>query len=156
MNPCPCGYFRHPDRKCSCTPQAIRSYMSRISRPLLDRIDLHIGVKPVNLQCAQIAESSAVIRKRVIAARNIQLERAAVCNALMTTAMVKQFCILGKTEQEVLNQAMVQHKLSARSYDRILKVARTIADLADNRKISLPDLAEAIGYRQLDKDYLSR
>lgn len=156
MNPCPCGYFRHPHRKCTCTPQAIRNYMSKISGPLLDRIDLHIVVGPVNLQNSQSTDNSAIILKRVIAAREIQLKRAGVSNALMNTAMVREFCALGKTEQEVLNQAMVQHKLSARSYDRILKMARTIADLETSQKIGLAHLAEAIALRQLDKDYLNR
>lgn len=156
MNPCPCGYFRHPQRKCTCTPQAIRHYMSKISGPLLDRIDLHIVVGPVNLQNSQSTDNSATIRKRVIGAREIQLKRAGVSNALMNTAMVRQFCALGRTEQEVLNQAMAQHKLSARSYDRILKMARTIADLETAEKIGLAHLAEALALRQLDKDYLSR
>jgi len=149
MNPCPCGFFRHPDRKCSCTLQTIRSYMNKISGPLLDRIDLHISVKPVDMKAVQ-SENSAAVRDRVIVARNRQLERAAVCNALLTTAMVREFCKLGKTEQEVLNQAMVQHKLSARSYDRILKVARTVADLAGAAVITLPHLAEAISFRCSD------
>jgi magnesium chelatase family protein len=156
MNPCPCGFFRDPDRKCTCTPQAIRAYMSRISGPLLDRIDLHIGVSPVKMQDQQIAECSAKIRERVITSRNIQIERTGVCNALMNTVMVREFCRLGKTEQEVLNQAMVQHKLSARSYERILKMARTVADLAGLPKIALAHLAEAISYRQPDKGYLSK
>lgn len=155
LNPCPCGYFRHADRKCSCTPQAIRSYISKISGPLLDRIDLHILVRPVQLANGKAAENSAAVRRRVIAARDIQLKRTGVSNALMNTAMIKAFCVLGKTEQEVLNQAMVQHKLSARSYDRILKIARTIADLDNCAKISLTHLAEAISLRQLYKDYLS-
>ncbi|OCX54858.1 magnesium chelatase [Mucilaginibacter sp. PPCGB 2223] len=156
MNPCPCGYFRHPHRKCTCTPQAIRTYMSKISGPLLDRIDLHIAVKPVTMEMAQTAENSKSIRQRVIAARNLQMDRAGVCNALMTAAMLKEFSRLGKMQQEVLNQAMVQHKLSARSYDRILKVARTIADLEHSQNIDLAHLAEAIGLRCLDKDYLNR
>jgi len=156
MNPCPCGFFRHPDRKCTCTPLAIRNYMGKISGPLLDRIDLHIGVKPVNFQAAKTAENSALIRERVTVARNIQLKRAGVCNALMNTAMIGDLCALGKIEQQVLSQAMVQHKLSARSYERILKVARTAADLDGEKKIGLPHLAEAIGLRCLDKDYLSK
>jgi magnesium chelatase family protein len=155
MNPCPCGFFRHPDRKCTCTPQAIRSYMSKISGPLLDRIDLYIGVKPVDMKTTQTVENSASVRKRVIAARNMQMERSGTTNALMTTGMLRSFCALGKTEQEILNQAMVKHKLSARSYDRILKVARTIADLAGAKNIELPHLAEAIGSRLLETVSLS-
>jgi magnesium chelatase family protein len=156
MNPCPCGYFRHPDRKCTCTPQAIRSYMSKISGPLLDRIDLYIGVKPVDTKTKLIAENSASVRKRVIAARNLQIDRVGTTNALMNTAMLRSFCALRKTEQEILNQAMVQHKLSARSYDRILKVARTIADLSDAQQIEMPHLAEAIGFRLIETVSLSR
>lgn len=156
MNPCPCGFFRHPDRKCTCTPQAIRAYMAKISGPLLDRIDLHIGVPPADLRTENPAESSAVIRARVTLARNMQLERAGVCNALMDHTMLKNYCDLSKTAREVLNQAMVQHKLSARSYERILKMARTVADLAGLPKIALAHLAEAISYRQPDKGYLSK
>ncbi|MGF7077730.1 YifB family Mg chelatase-like AAA ATPase [Mucilaginibacter sp. UYCu711] len=148
MNPCPCGFFRHPDRKCTCTPQVIRIYRSKISGPLLDRIDLHIGVGPADMKITK-TENSATIRKRVIAARNIQMGRAGVCNALMDTRMVREFCRLGKTEEEVLNQAMAQYKLSARSYERILKVARTAADLAAAPQITLVHLAEAISYRQI-------
>jgi magnesium chelatase family protein len=146
MNPCPCGFHGHPGRKCSCTAQAIRLYRSKLSGPLLDRIDLHIAVPPADLN-ERSAESSAVVRERVIAARNIQLKRAGVCNALMNNEHLRKHCGLGKTEQEVLNQAMVQHKLSARSYERILKMARTVADLAGSKNIGLVHLAEAIGYR---------
>jgi len=156
MNPCPCGFFRHPDRKCTCTPQAIRAYMSKISGPLLDRIDLYIGVKPVDMKTKLIAESSACVRQRVIAARNLQIERVGTTNALMNTAMLRACCGLGKTEQEILNQAMVKHKLSARSYDRILKVARTIADLSGSKQIEMPHLAEAVGFRLLETVGLSR
>lgn len=148
MNPCPCGFHGHPNRKCSCTPQAIRLYRSKLSGPLLDRIDLHIQVPPANLN-ERPAETSAVVRARVIEARNRQLERAGACNALMNHVMLRQTCALGKTEQEVLNQAMVQHKLSARSYERILKMARTVADLAGSKNINLAHLAEAIGYRAI-------
>jgi len=155
MNPCPCGYFKHGDRKCTCTPQAIRQYISKISGPLLDRIDLHVGVKPVKIDGHEPAESSDRVRERVIAARELQQKRSGCSNALLNTAMVKEFCRPGHTEQQVLSQAMVQYKLSARSYERILKVARTIADLAGAPKIGLGHLAEAISYRSLDRDYLS-
>lgn len=155
MNPCPCGYFKHADRKCTCTPQAIRNYMSKISGPLLDRIDLHIAVGPVDMD-SRPTENSETIRERVISARKLQVERAGCVNALLNTAMVKEFCRLKTTEQQALNQAVVQYKLSARSYDRILKVARTIADLAGAKNITLAHLSEAIGYRALDKDYLSK
>jgi magnesium chelatase family protein len=150
MNPCPCGFFGHPDRKCTCTMLAVRLYRSKISGPLLDRIDLHIGVSPVNFKDPKQAACSALVRRRVTMARDRQLARAGVCNALMNTAMVREFCALDATGQEVLNQAMVQHKLSARSYERILKVARTIADLTGSPQIGLPHLAEAIGLRQSD------
>ncbi|MBB5395139.1 YifB family Mg chelatase-like AAA ATPase [Mucilaginibacter sp. AK015] len=149
MNSCPCGFHGHPDRKCSCTLQAIRLYRAKLSGPLLDRIDLHIGVPPADLK-EQPAESSAAIRRRVVAARNRQLERAGVCNALMSNEALRRYCILGKSEQEVLNQAMVQHQFSARSYERILKMARTVADLAGSASITLPHLAEAIGFRSLE------
>ena len=148
MNPCPCGFHGHPNRKCNCTPQAIRLYGSKISGPLLDRIDLHISVSPANLN-EQATESSAAIRERVVAARKIQLERAGVCNALMNNKLLRTYCALGKTEQEVLNQAMVRHKLSARSYERILKMARTAADLSGSRQIGLAHLAEAISFRAI-------
>jgi magnesium chelatase family protein len=150
MNPCPCGFYGHPGRKCSCTPQAVRAYRSKLSGPLLDRIDLHIWVGPADLSQIQPAESSVLVRERVIAARERQLKRAGVCNAQMSTAMVREYCGLGKTEQEVLNQAMAQHKLSARSYERILKVARTVADLAAAPEITLAHLAEAISLRRSD------
>jgi magnesium chelatase family protein len=149
MNPCPCGFHRHPTRKCSCTPHAIRKYLAKISGPLLDRIDLQVGVGPADMKNAP-AESSVAVRARVIAARNIQMERAGRCNAQLSTAMVKSICVLGKTEEAVLQQAMVQHKLSARSYERILKVARTIADLSHSSNITLLHLAEAIRYRCSD------
>ncbi|MDB5158297.1 MAG: Magnesium chelatase [Mucilaginibacter sp.] len=156
MNPCPCGFFGHPHRKCTCTAQAVRQYISKLSGPLLDRIDLHIGVGPVNMESEPAAERSETIRERVMTARNWQYGRSGCINALLNTAMVKAFCSLKTTEQQVLNQAMVHYKLSARSYDRILKVARTIADLAGAKNIALEHLSEAISYRQLDKDYLSR
>ncbi|MBK0379362.1 YifB family Mg chelatase-like AAA ATPase [Mucilaginibacter segetis] len=146
MNPCPCGFYKHPTRRCTCTPMAVRNYLSKISGPLLDRIDLHVGVRPADMS-AKSAENSADVRSRVTAARVIQLERAGCPNALLSAAMVKRFCALGKTEETVLQQAMVQHKLSARSYERILKVARTIADLDQSKTIKLSHLAEAIGYR---------
>lgn len=148
MNPCPCGFYGHPERKCTCSLQAVRQYKSKLSGPLLDRIDLHIGVLPVDFKDQTVAENSATIRSRVIAARHIQLARCGTNNALMNTAMVKAHCSLGKIEQAILEQALVQHKLSARSYERILKVARTIADLATEPNIQLPHLAEAIGFRR--------
>ncbi|MFD2871961.1 YifB family Mg chelatase-like AAA ATPase [Mucilaginibacter ximonensis] len=151
MNPCPCGYFGHPSRKCTCTFAAIHRYRHRISGPLLDRIDLQVNVLPADLSDGQVLESSAVIRARVVAARQRQQQRlsSVACNALLNTAMVKEFCKLDAQSNALLQAAMVQHKLSARSYERILKVARTIADLAGSAAILLPHLAEAIGLRQL-------
>lgn len=150
MNPCPCGYFGHPSRKCSCTLAAIHRYRHRISGPLLDRIDLQINVLPADLSDGQVLESSTVIRARVVAARERQHQRLAsvACNALLNTAMVKEFCQLDAPGTALLQAAMVQHKLSARSYERILKVARTIADLVGSPRIGLPHLAEAISFRQ--------
>jgi len=163
MNPCPCGFFRHPDRKCSCTSNQVRAYISKISGPLLDRIDLHILVNPVgyhDLSSEIVQEDSAIVRARVINARQIQHERLRQlpqisCNAEFNTQMVRAFCPLAQTEQRVLAQAMEKYKLSARAYDRILKVARTIADLEDAPSIGMAHLAEAIGYRCLDQDYLA-
>jgi magnesium chelatase family protein len=160
MNPCPCGYFKHTDRKCTCTPQAIRQYIGRISGPLLDRIDLHIQVAPVDfreLKNDLLEEKSETIRGRVIDAREIQNRRFAGLigsNAQMSTQTVSNHCRLDKMEQKILFEAMEKYKLSARSYERILKVARTIADLANSEKIRLSHLSEAIGFRCLDKDYL--
>lgn len=159
MNPCPCGFFRHPFRKCTCTKRAIQQYVNKISGPLLDRIDLHVNVEPVNY--ADLGKnvpqvSSGSIRKRVIAARQIQAVRSAgILNAQLTPELMRQFCRLGVDEHEVLMQAMQKHRLSARSYDRILKVARTIADLDQSNMIAMPHLAEAIGYRCLDSDYFA-
>jgi magnesium chelatase family protein len=163
MNPCPCGFFRHPDRKCSCSPNTVRAYVSKISGPLLDRIDLHIRVSPVaygELAAVRVEEDSAAVRERVVGARKMQQDRLRgfpqlSCNAQLNTQMVRAFCGLGQTEQQVLEQAMEKHKLSARAYDRILKVARTIADLEGCMGIGLTHLAEAIGFRCLDQDYLA-
>ncbi|TSJ38908.1 YifB family Mg chelatase-like AAA ATPase [Mucilaginibacter corticis] len=159
MNPCPCGFFHHPFRKCSCTGLMIRKYISKISGPLLDRIDLHVKVNPVNyadLGSIKQEVSSEVIRQKVISARNLQYDRLpSVVNAQMTTEQTKRFCTLGNTEQELLIQAMEKHRLSARSYDRILKVARTIADLDDSARITLTHLAEAIAFRCFDSEYFS-
>ena len=158
MNPCPCGYFGHAQRRCSCTLTAIRNYISRISGPLLDRIDLHMAVEPVNhhsLSPTPANESSATIRARVEIARKIQVARQGAANAQMSSENLKSFCKLGDLECKVLLQSLEKHQLSARSHDRILKVARTIADLAGSDQITLAHLSEAINYRCLDKDYLS-
>jgi len=159
MNPCPCGFYRNAHRKCSCTKTMISKYIRRLSGPLLDRIDLHVNVSPVKYTDLGITEnegSSAEVRERVIAARAIQTERAgSVVNAQMTPEHTKLHCGLGALEQELLIQAMEKHKLSARSYDRILKVSRTIADLDGAVDISLVHLSEAIAYRCFDGDYFN-
>jgi magnesium chelatase family protein len=155
MNPCPCGFYRHPQRRCSCTLSGIRNYISRISGPILDRIDLHIPVESVDhdaLSTASLNESSAIIRSRVVFARDIQLSRQGVPNAQMSSAHIRAYCKLEDTERNVLIKALEKHQLSARSHDRILKVARTIADLAGSDKILLSHLSEAISYRCPDKD----
>jgi len=157
MNPCPCGFFRHPFRKCTCTKHMIRSYVNRISGPLLERIDLHVPVSPVDysqLGAAGPGISSEAIRKKVVAARHQQDSRTSgIWNSQLTPEMTRQLCKLGADESDILLQAMEKHRLSARSYDRILKVARTIADLDQATLIRMPHLAEAIAYRCLDSDY---
>ena len=163
MNPCPCGYYNHPTKECSCPPSAIHRYFSRISGPLLDRIDMHIEVCPVpisDINSEQREESSAEVRKRVIAAREIQRRRFAGTsihsNAMMNSAMLREFCPLGATERTILERAMERLNLSARAYDRIIKVARTIADLDNQAEISAAHIAEAINYRTLDRDNWGR
>jgi magnesium chelatase family protein len=153
-NPCPCGYAGSPDRECKCTPYEIKRYTQRISGPLLDRIDIHIQVPQVKyeeLSSAKRAESSAKIRQRVVAARKIQLQRLKnyhiFCNAQMNHAMLQKLCPLESQAKALLEQAFRQKHLSARSYDRIIKVARTIADLAGAENIAAPHIAEAIQLR---------
>ena len=151
---CPCGYAGSPDRECKCTPYEIKRYTQRISGPLLDRIDIHIQVPQVKyeeLSSAKRAESSAKIRQRVAAARKIQLQRLKnyhiFCNAQMNHAMLQKLCPLEPQAKAMLEQAFRQKHLSARSYDRIIKVARTIADLAGAENIAAPHIAEAIQLR---------
>lgn len=153
-NPCPCGYAGSPDRECKCTPYEIKRYTQRISGPLLDRIDIHIQVPQVKyeeLSSAKRAESSAKIRQRVATARKIQLQRLKnyhiFCNAQMNHAMLQKLCPLEPQAKALLEQAFRQKHLSARSYDRIIKVARTIADLAGTANIAAPHIAEAIQLR---------
>ena len=157
MNPCPCGYLSHPNGRCHCTPDQIQRYRSRISGPLLDRIDMHIEVPPVPLKEIQSTtieeESSDTVRKRVIKAYNIQLQRNNRLNALMNTQDIKRYCQLDKTASQLLEQAVTSLGLSARSHNRILKVARTIADLNDEESISMHHISEAIGYRRLDRGF---
>ncbi len=164
MNPCPCGYYNHPSRECSCPPGAVQKYFSKISGPLLDRIDMHIEVVPVELEkitCMQEAEPSSRIRERVILARRVQTERfknypGIYCNAQMTPALLKKYCPLDSDCLSLLKTAMQKFGLSARAYDRIIKLSRTIADLAHCEKILPGHLAEAIRYRSLDKESWGR
>ena len=159
MNPCPCGYQNHPDKNCSCPPGLVQRYRNRISGPLLDRIDLHIEVTPVpydDLLSRRSAEPSALIRQRVLQARLVQAKRfehlpKTHCNAQMNAALIKEFCELNEDGQTLLRRAMERLQLSARAYGRILKVARTIADLDQAPTIETPHLAEAIHYRSLDR-----
>ncbi len=160
MNPCPCGYFGHPERECSCTSKAIARYMSKISGPLLDRIDLHIDVPPVEfneLSSNEPAESSAEIKKRVNKARKIQQERfkgtGTSCNAKMTAAQLKKICVLDDDTKSVIKRTFQALNLSARAYDRILKVSRTIADLDGSEVIKRNHIFEAVQYRSLDRKY---
>jgi len=160
MNPCPCGYYNHPERECVCGPGIVQKYLSKISGPLLDRIDLHVEVTPVNfseLSSERLSEKSETIRERVIKAREIQQKRFAEkadlhCNAQMGSKMVRQVCKISEAGQTLLKKAMEKLGLSARAYDRILKVARTIADLAGTEDIQIEHLAEAIQFRSLDRE----
>jgi magnesium chelatase family protein len=167
MNPCPCGYYGDPTHHCVCTPGQIQRYMNKISGPLLDRIDIHCEIQAVpfaELSQMQPGEPSAVIRERVIRARNIQTERFSSlsagegggrgrihCNAMMTERMLHEFAEPDAQSLDMLRMAMEKLKLSARAYSRILKVARTIADLAGSEKVEAMHIAEAIGYRNLDR-----
>ena len=160
MNPCPCGYFNHPEKECSCPPGAVQKYLNKISGPLLDRIDLHVEVTPVafkELSSLQVFEKSEVIRNRVIAARSIQASRyhtqpGVYANAQMSSHTLKEICQINSTGQQLLKIAMQKLNLSARAYDRILKVSRTIADLSGSTAILPEHLAEAIQYRSLDRE----
>lgn len=160
MNPCPCGYYGHPTRSCTCSPTAVSRYLSKVSGPLLDRIDLHIEVPPVEydqLASRHKAESSADIRIRVNAARARQQARFAgtdiLSNARIPTSKLKEFCPLTDAAGALLKGAFERMGLSARAYDRLLKVARTIADLDGSDVIDVPHIAEAIQYRSLDRKY---
>ncbi len=159
MNPCPCGYMGSSKRECRCNSTLVRNYRSKISGPLLDRIDIHTEVSslPVeDLLSLKEGEPSISIQERVCKARTIQLQRfqnarGGLCNAKMSARQVKEHCSLGATETKLLQQAMEQLQLSARAYDKILKVARTLADLAGVETIQIPHLLEAINYRSLDR-----
>ncbi len=160
MNPCPCGYYNHPEKDCVCAPGVVQKYLNKISGPLLDRIDLHVEVTPVpfsELSKAQNSETSKDIRERVIKARQIQTQRykasdGIYCNAQMRTKDLRTYCGLDEASSSLLKTAMERLGLSARAYDRILKVARTIADLDTSENIKTNHIAEAIQYRSLDRE----
>ena len=160
MNPCPCGYYNHPEKDCMCPPGMVQKYLNKISGPLLDRIDLHVEVTPVSfteLSSKEKGESSSDIRERVIASREIQEKRYSEdemihANAQMSSKQLQKFCKLDNESSEMLKMAMEKLNLSARAYDRILKVSRTIADLANNKNITSEHIAEAIQYRSLDRE----
>lgn len=160
MNPCPCGYHHHPTHSCVCTPGQIQRYMNKISGPLMDRIDIQVEVESVpfeDIADAPKGEKSETIRQRVIQARQIQLERykeckGVHCNAQMTSALMQKYANLDKDCTELLRSAMKSLNLSARAYDRIVKVARTIADLEGAENIKRCHIAEAVGYRSMDRD----
>ncbi|GAB4314280.1 MAG: YifB family Mg chelatase-like AAA ATPase [Bacteroidales bacterium] len=160
MNPCPCGYYNHPEKECTCAPGIVQRYLNKISGPLLDRIDIHVEVVPVSfsdLSSLREGEKSSVIRERVVAARKIQEKRfegvtGVYCNAQMSSRQLRAVCQIDKAGQTLLKTAMERLSLSARAYDRILKVARTIADLAGSPNILTEHLAEAIHFRSLDRE----
>jgi magnesium chelatase family protein len=157
MNPCPCGYFGDVNKRCQCSPQQISRYRNRISGPLLDRIDLHIEVPNVmrqELRQESVRETSAQVRARVVAARQIQLQRSGKANNLLTNPEIEQVCRLSETDERLLDRAIEQLGLSTRAWHRILKVARTIADLSNSEMIQTPHLLEAITYRRLEKKAL--
>ncbi len=160
MNPCSCGFFNHPTKECTCSPMMVQKYLNKISGPLLDRIDLHVEITPVSfneMADVRMSEGSATVRDRVIAAREIQTTRYAefpgvYANAQMSSKMLKDICAISSVGQNLLKTAMERLNLSARAYDRILKVSRTIADLAASEDIRPEHLAEAIQYRSLDRE----
>lgn len=160
MNPCPCGFFNHPEKDCICAPGVVQKYLSKISGPLLDRIDIHIEVTPVSfdeLSNERKSERSELIRKRVVQAREIQNTRFAknegiFANSQMSSKSIKRYAKIDESGKALLKNAMEKLGLSARAYDRIIKVARTIADLSGSNEIELDHLSEAIQYRSLDRE----
>jgi magnesium chelatase family protein len=162
MNPCPCGFWNDPTRECRCSPLQIQRYVGRISGPLLDRIDIHIDVPAVKFRelagdALPETDSSATIRQRVVSARQRQIERfhgeKIFANSAMTPRMIRKHCEIDSVSEQTLEQAMIRLGLSARAYDRILKVSRTIADLEGSTKIGSNHVSEAVGYRSLDRTY---
>lgn len=159
MNPCPCGYYNHPTKACTCAPGQVQRYLNRISGPLLDRIDIQVEILPVpfeKLSGLSDGESSSAIRERVVAARTIQEMRfndepEIHSNAQMTPRLLERHCRLDATSTAILHRAMTKYDMSARAYDRILKVARTIADLAGSADIRPEHISEAVNYRNLDR-----
>ena len=160
MNPCACGFYNHPEKECTCPPGAVQKYLNKVSGPLLDRIDLHVEVTPVafsELSNQTNSETSAIIRERVIQARAMQAKRydgqaGIYANAQMSSKQLRTVCVIGQAGEQLLKKAMERLNLSARAYDRILKVSRTIADLAGSADIKPEHLAEAIHYRSLDRE----
>ncbi len=160
MNPCPCGYYNHPEKECVCGPGVVQKYLNKVSGPLLDRIDIHVEVTPVafsELTAKRFSEKSESVRERVVRARDLQLKRFETieevhCNAQMSPKMLQRICVISDAGSTLLKKAMERLGLSARAYDRILKVARTIADLAGSEQIETEHLAEAIQYRSLDRE----
>lgn len=160
MNPCPCGYYNHPTKACVCSPGQVQKYLNKISGPLLDRIDIQIEIVPVpfeEMASKRPAEPSSEIRKRVIKARQIQEQRFSnhpgiYCNAQMTSKLISTYAQPDNKGLTLLKTAMERFNLSARAYDRILKVSRTIADLEGSEQILPAHLAEAISYRNLDRE----
>lgn len=160
MNPCPCGYYNHPEKECVCHPGAVKRYLNKISGPLLDRIDIHMEIVPVpfdDLSNKPIGESSSTIRERVIKARKIQEDRfrkeeSIYCNAQMNTRLLRKYAVLNNESKSLIQNAMKRLNLSARAYDRILKLARTIADLDNSENIEIQHISEAITYRNLDRE----
>ncbi len=161
MNPCPCGFFGHPTKRCTCSPKAVSKYLSKISGPMLDRLDIHVEVPPVKYDELKdegnTAETSAEIKARVDRARQIQNERYKdeniTCNARLTPSMLKKYCILTDDAETILASAFKNMGLSGRAYDRLLKVARTLADLEASEKIETYHIAQAIQFRSLDRKY---
>jgi len=160
MNPCPCGYYNHPTKECVCAPGVVQKYLNKISGPLLDRIDIHLEVVPVpfkKLSEMESSENSEAVRERVLRARQVQEERFAehkgvYANAQMNSKLIRKYVVLDIASNELIKNAMDRLGLSARAFDRILKVSRTIADLEAEENVQAHHLSEAIHYRSLDRE----